>query len=324
MVSPLRIKQRRSSIFNKIRLDFTFQTVLTCYLPDGCIKQVHKTSHFDFPSLYWSELDHAKQETTILIKKLFATAALVGASAATQAVPILKLDVGAGAWMPDYSGEIGNNLLDIDNLNLSDDTATMAYLDFDFPLVPLIPSIRIKHTELSTDGVGSFTETFDFADRTFDANAELSTDLDLTHTDYTLYYGLPEFYLDVDFGLTLRQFSGEGTVVGEVSTEGGTETQTDTVDLDVLIPMLFADVRLDLPLTGLYARAEGHALSIGDNSLTDFTAVIGYNFDAIPLLFDLELEAGYRSMDLELDAGDTDLEADVSIRGPYIGLQLKF
>lgn len=259
-----------------------------------------------------------------MIKKLCLAGVLTSLAATSYAVPILKLDVGAAAWTPDYSGEIGDNLIDVDNLGLSDDVATMVYLDFDFPLVPLIPSIRLKHTDLSTDGTGSVNQTFEFADLAFDADSELTTDLDLTHTDYTLYYGLPEFYLDVDFGVTFRQFDGEASVTGEISTEGGTLTQTDSVDLDIVIPMLFADVRLDLPLTGFYARAEGHALSIGDNSLTDFTAVLGYNFEAVPMLFDLEFEAGYRSMDLELDAGDADLEADISIRGPYVALQVKF
>jgi len=255
-----------------------------------------------------------------MTKKILATAVLMGLSAASSAVPILKLDVGAAVWMPDYSGDIGVDLVDVEDLNLADDNGTMAYIDFDFPLVPLIPSIRVKRTDLTTDGVGSLTETFEFADRTFDANADLATDLDLSHTDYTLYYGLPEFFLDVDFGLTFRQFDGEATMVGTI----GSETEIDSVELDITIPMLFADVRLDLPLTGFYARAEGHALSIGDNSLTDLTGVIGYNWGAVPGVFDIEIEAGYRSMDLELDAGDADIEADISIAGPYVGLQLKF
>lgn len=255
------------------------------------------------------------------MKKLILAAAMAGTTSLTQALPLVNLDIGAGAWRPDYSGDLGVSDTNVEDLGLSEETANVYYATLEFPL-PLIPAIKVERTELETDGQANLNVDFTLEDFTFNANGDVTTDLDLTHNDVTIYWGLPKFYLDVDFGVTLRQFDGEAAVTGQTTVNGVTAISTETVDLDVIIPLAFADIRLDLPLTGLYGRVEGNILSIGDNSLTDFTAVIGYNTDALPILFDLEFEAGYREMSLTLD--NEDLEADVSIGGPYLGMQIAF
>lgn len=250
------------------------------------------------------------------MKKLIAITALSSLTSLTQALPLVNLDVGAGVWTPEYSGDLGSSDTTVDALNFSEDNANIYYATLEFP-VPVIPAIRLKHTDLSTSGSGQVDFTLD--EINFSGTSDVNVDLDLTHTDYTLYWGLPKFYLDVDFGATIRQFDGEAIANGQ-NVDG--EPRTENVDIDVIIPMLFADVRLDLPLTGLYLGVDGNFVSVGDNSLSDFTAKVGYNTDALPILFDLEFEAGYRSMELTVD--ESDIQADVTIEGPYLGMQIAF
>lgn len=256
------------------------------------------------------------------MKKLIAITALSSLSSLSQALPLLDLDIGAGVWMPEYSGDLGQTSTSVDDLNFEEDNSNVFYAILEFPL-PILPNIKVKHTDLSTTGL---SDPIDFRLDAIDftASSNVATDLDLSHTDLTLYYGLPEFFLDVDFGVTVRNFDGNASATGEVIVNGVSETQTDSASIDAWIPMLFTDIRLDLPFTGLYGRVEGNILSIDGNSLTDITASIGYNTDALPILFDLEFEAGYRSMDLVLDSSDIDLNADVSIAGPYLGMQITF
>lgn len=250
------------------------------------------------------------------MKKFVAATAIAALAPLGHAVPLIDVELGASSWNASYSGEIGATNTNVDSLGFEDDTANSLYLTLELP-VPLIPNIRLKTTNLEAVGTSTLALPFQFNNVPFAPNDTITTDIDLSHTDVTLYYGLPEFYLDVDFGLTLRVFDGDATAASAINA-----ALRESVDLGFVIPMIFADVRLDLPFTGLYAGVEGNILSIGDNSLTDFNARIGYSTDIVPFLADLDIEAGFRSIDLELDSED--LDTDITIDGPYVGITLAF
>ncbi|WP_317931360.1 TIGR04219 family outer membrane beta-barrel protein [Halioxenophilus sp. WMMB6] len=249
-----------------------------------------------------------------MLKKILATTLLCSAGSA-MAAPVIDLKLAAGIWDTSASGDLGESVTDVDILNLDDDQATFYSVALEHP-IPVIPNIRIKQTKLEYEGDAFLTENFTLDQQTFTVGADLLTDIDLSHTDYTLYWGLPEFYLDVDFGLTVRAFSGDATAVSN------TLGMTETVDLDVAVPMLFADVRLDLPFTGLYLGAEVNGLSVGDSSMVDYNARIGYSTDIIPFLADLDFEVGYRSFSIELD--ESDIQSDITMDGPYAQIMIAF
>ena len=147
----------------------------------------------------------------------------------------------------------------------------------------------------------------------------MSSTLDLTHTDYTLYWGLPLPIVTFDFGLTARQFDGSMSVVGETTFDG-------SADLDLVIPMGYLKAGVDIPLTGLSIGADMNVISYGDTGITDLDINLNYVLPLIPLL-DVGITAGYRSFDLEIDPNDfggnsNDLTAKATIAGPYLGLSL--
>ncbi|BFM05359.1 TIGR04219 family outer membrane beta-barrel protein [Halioxenophilus aromaticivorans] len=249
-----------------------------------------------------------------MTKKLLLAALMMGSSSAFAA-PLIDLKIAAGVWQATPSGPLGETSTDVEDLALEEENSTFFSIAFEHP-VPVLPNIKLKRTELDYEGDTVLSETFTLDDATFTVNTDVLTDVDLSHTDVTLYWGLPELIIDVDLGLNIRSFSGEASVVSEQA------NQSETVDLDVTLPMLFADVRIDLPLTGFYVGAEGNALSVGDSSLIDYNARIGYSTDVIPFLADLDFEIGFRSFELELD--EDDIQADITIDGPYAQIMLVF
>ena len=83
--------------------------------------------------------------------------------------------------------------------------------------------------------------------------------------------------------------------------------------------MLYAKARVDLPLTGLWAGLEGQGVSYDGNSLTEFNAQIGWESD-----LGLGIEAGWRSLELELEDFDQVDTATIEVDGPYAALNFHF
>ena len=80
---------------------------------------------------------------------------------------------------------------------------------------------------------------------------QVDSDLDLSHTDATLYWGLPlpVPYVDINLGLTARMFGGEAIVEGQIT------GRREEVELDFTLPMGFVEAQVGTPF-GIYAAAE--------------------------------------------------------------------
>ncbi len=246
------------------------------------------------------------------MKKILTAAALAATlPQAASALPLVDLYAGAYYWDQTVSGDVVNGSADLeDDLNLDAGGQNVMYVAFEHP-IPVIPNVKIKSTEMSSDGSGTVTVPFDLNGTT--VTGAVDSKLDLTHTDYTLYWSLPLPIVTFDFGLTARQFDGEMTVVGATNA---------AADFDFVVPMGYLNAGVDIPLTGLSLAANLNTIAYGDTSITDFDANMTYVLPLIPLL-DVGISAGYRSFDLELDEADFgDLSAKSTIAGPYLGISL--
>jgi outer membrane protein len=85
------------------------------------------------------------------------------------------------------------------------------------------------------------------------------------------------------------------------------------------LPMAYGKAQFDLPFTGLSAGIEGNYASYQGNSLNDYTAKLTYLFDS---LVDIGVEVGYRKMSVKVS--DNDLEANMTLKGPYAALIAHF
>ena len=99
-------------------------------------------------------------------------------------------------------------------------------------------------------------------------------------------------------------------------------TQQESIELDAVGPLLYGQVGVDIPVTGLSAHVLANWINVDEFRLIDWAAQVTYEFDLLPAV-DAGLILGYRSMLVELDDLD-DLEADASFEGYFLALQLHF
>ena len=247
--------------------------------------------------------------------KLLSAACLIALTPMTQADTVLGLYAGVGQWNADYTGEAGTRAVSLDELNIGDESNNYYYLAIEHP-VPLLPNIKLQRTAVTSEETATLNTTFTLDNETFTVGEDVTTDLDLTHIDTVFYYEILDNWVNLDLGLTLRSFDGEATVTAS-------DGDFETVDLDELIPLGYVKAQFDLPFTGWSIAADANAIAFDGDSFTDITAKIAYAADIMPLL-DIGLEVGYRRMALELDRGNNDLNADVTIEGPFAAVTVHF
>jgi len=255
------------------------------------------------------------------MKKILSAAALAAAlPQAASALPLVDFYAGGYYWDQGISGEVSGTADFEDDLNLDAGGQNVTYLAFEHP-IPVLPNIKLKNTSMSADGTGQLQQTLDLGGQQITGSTNVASELDLTHTDYTLYWGLPLPLVTFDFGLTLRQFDGSMEVV-----DTSNSSNTASADLDVVVPMGYLKAGVDIPMTGLSLGGDVNVISYGDSGITDYDLNMTYVLPLIPLL-DVGITAGYRSFDLEINPDDfggssDDLSAETTVDGPYIGISL--
>ena len=248
------------------------------------------------------------KKSKLLLGAVVATALMSSHSHAD----FIGVYAGATIWNADLSGTVqdGGEEIDFESvLGTDSDTATQFYVAFEHP-VPFIPNIRVQHSDLGFSGNSTITSNFTFNGETFSQNTNVNSDVDLTHTDGTLYWELWDTIAGIDLGLTARHFSGSvliNTDDQSVSTEE---------DLSVTIPMLYARVGAKIPGTGITADVRANLIDISDNSIIDTTFRLNYE-----ATFGLGVEAGYRVMSVDVDE---DFIIDTDINGVFAGLSYHF
>ncbi len=140
------------------------------------------------------------------MKKLLAIAIAAATPMMAQADLLFTVDAGASMWNAEASGDVDDDVdVGKDGLNLDSENNNVLFVSFEHP-VPVIPNVKIKKTDLDLTGEGKTNYTF--LNQSF--TGETDSQFDLSHTDLTLYWGvpLPIPFFDINFGLTARQFDG--------------------------------------------------------------------------------------------------------------------
>ena len=240
-------------------------------------------------------------------KTAIVLAMMAAAPLSAHADLLFTLGAKASVWNADPSGQLDDDVSVDDDLQIKSENGQQITVFFEHP-IPFIPNVRIKQTNLELNGSGDVN--INFLDKDF--NETVDSTLDLSHTDLTLYWGLPLPipFFDFNFGLTARQFDGMAEVRGQTS--GETASQA----LDFVVPMGFAEVKVSTPF-GIYANADINYIGMSGNKLSDVSYGVGYDLP-IPVV-DLGIEAGYRAINLKTDEDLADINTDVKISGMYYG-----
>lgn len=218
---------------------------------------------------------------------------------------VLGGSVGASLWVQgfDARGRDGGDTIDFDaDFDIDDESDFMVYAALEHP-IPIIPNILLQHTGAETDGRG-FIALTEFDGVQFEG--EVNGEIQLTHSDATLYYEILDNWVSLDVGATARRY--DASVV--LTDDRGNRAEED---VDEVLPLLYGAVQFDLPFTGWQVKGQVQYVDWDDSTLTDARAAIAWE-----AAIGLGVELGYRFMDIDYESGDEELEA--TIEGFYGGL----
>ena len=165
--------------------------------------------------------------------------------------------------------------------------------------IPLIPNAKIKYVNV---------------DSSSESTSAYTADIELSHTDYILYYEVLDNIVSADIGIGAANLSGD--------VQHRNATAVFHYDLDDYLPVVYAQAGVKLPFTGLSARAEAIYGGFDDTTLSDFQAELQYNFIE-NLVVNLGAKVGYRQMIVE-DEHEQSPDLKMKFKGPYIGLDVHF
>ena len=229
----------------------------------------------------------------------------------------LGVRVGANYWKYDIDGtaryktkDSANNIDVNKDLGYDDGSLGYYYISLEHP-VPLLPNVKISKTDIDEDANGRLSQTVVYGDIIFQANEDVSSKVELDQTDITLYYSLLDNVVSLDLGLNAKYIDSKARITGAVS-------GTQTADVSGWVPMAYAGIGADLPLTGLSVSADGAYVKYQSSSFYDLTVRATYTSPWF-----VGADVGYRKIKLDLDDFD-DSFADVEFDGPYAGLFLHF
>jgi len=255
-----------------------------------------------------------------MIKLLNKTAfALIGATIVLSAqvrADVVGFQAGIDTWMPNYKGDISINkstsqgtVIDIEkDLGFSDESHSVLWAKIEHP-IPVIPNIKIVASDLNASAGSTLTRTITYGGQNFTASEDINTRFDMSNTELTLYYELLDNWVNLDAGLTLRQYDGLSTI--------RTSTTSASENIDFLVPLLYLDARIDVPLLGFFVDSSLNTVSVNNNSISDFSVALGYESD-----FGLGGRLGYRTLGLKFD--ESNVKADLQFEGTYLNVFYHF
>lgn len=230
------------------------------------------------------------------------------------------IEIGGYQWTPDYSGsmsvdrnnQLGTSLDIANDLGFTDESHNILWVSLEHP-VPFLPNIKIVSSDLDTSATSLLSRDITFGGETFTASENITTQIDMSNIEYTLYYELLDNWINLDAGLTFRQYDG----LVKLNTDPAGSNINESEQLDFTIPLLYLKGRVDLPLTGFFVDGEINILSVSGDSLSDTAISLGYESD-----FGLGAKAGYRTFNMEVE--EDDFVSDLEFKGAYVSVFYHF
>lgn len=242
-----------------------------------------------------------------------ATLALLAAGSAHATGGVLGISAGANWWFHEPDGDLefddgGEFSLDesSDGIGLDSDNDANLWLQWDH-FIPVLPSIRLEHTNLGQSGDGNISA--EFAGVTFDEDVD--SELTFDQTDLTFYWTpIPLPYVDIDVGVNIKYIDGELIIDGETSGE-------ESASFSGPVPMAYGRLGLDIPGTRVRGEASIKTLPVSDSEITDTQVQVIYKW------WYSGVTVGYRDIRVDFDDFD-DFTVDATFSGPYAGAFLRF
>ncbi len=229
----------------------------------------------------------------------------------------LGLAAGASYWYYDLSGTAryrsSNPADDINlrnDLGYGSDQVTSVFVRLEQP-VPMVPNIRLAVTDLDSSANGRLSRSVSYGGRVFSASEAVASHIRLNQADVTLYYSPLDNWVDLDLGIDAKRVELDVDLDGSLSGHQSAHVQG-------WVPMLYAGVGADLPLTGLSLGLDGAWIGYQGSRFYDYRAEVRYRTP-----WRVGVQAGYRAIRLDLNDFDG-ASSNLEFSGPYAGLHLAF
>ena len=235
---------------------------------------------------------------------------LIASLAINANADTLGLEVGAAYWNAQTSGNVEYKGSSIDlekDLGYGDLNTNFIWASFEHP-IPLIPNLKIQHTQIDDSSSKSANVTFD--NKVY--SGTVSSSIKLNQTDFILYYELLDNWVNLDLGINGKYFDGSIDISDTLSTTSSTK------DLTYVVPMAYAKVKFDLPFSGLSVESDLSYISYSGSKSYDFKGGLNYLTS-----FGLGATVGYRTEKIQLD-DVSNVYSDIEISGAYAGLYYHF
>ncbi len=251
------------------------------------------------------------------MKKIVISATLAGLLLSSANAEMLGLEAGASFWSPQATGFAKYKG---DEINLESDlgyggqeTATVVWGSF-VHFIPLIPNIKVQRTMFTMNASALMSKDIKFAGKTYNINAVTDSEIDLTQTDFILYYQFLNLIslgtLGLDLGINVKYLEGNMQLSNKFIDEN--------TDISVPLPMLYAKGKFNLPFTGFSLQGELSYIGYGDHEAYDAKASAIYETK-----IGFGAEIGYRAEKLKIDDLD-DFSSDIDIQGAYASVFYHF
>lgn len=227
---------------------------------------------------------------------------------------VLRIEAGGGAWNQKDSGSINfttSTQSGRDTSTEKEETMGYAWIYLKHP-VPILPNVRLEYTALKYEG------DVDVSYAGFATASTMST-FDANVYDGILYYNLLDnlAWMTLDLGLDVKMFDFDYKAAPNGLYPGYDKSGT------LIVPMLYARVRFEVPGTGIGFEGLGSYISYDGATFYDARAKADWTMDFVPVV-QPGIEVGYRIMKANYEKDGSELDADVDFSGLYAGLMLRF
>jgi outer membrane protein len=244
------------------------------------------------------------------VKKILLSTALLASFATAD---FLGVEAGITAFSNNIDGNFkykGDLINTKDTIGIDETNSNIGiWVSFEHP-APLIPNVKIKHVDLEYSGNKSLTNNTTFANKSFNANETIQSNIELTQTDFIAYYEILDNYVNLDLGLNLKLIDTKFKIAST--------NQVAQNDISTAIPMLYTKAKVELPFSGAFLEAELSYIGYSGNTIYDAQASVGYESS-----LGLGANLGYRKINLKLD-DVKDTSTNITVDGAFASVFYHF
>ncbi|MDB2386872.1 TIGR04219 family outer membrane beta-barrel protein [Shewanella sp.] len=249
------------------------------------------------------------------MKKTLLACALLSSvtGGAAHAATVIGFEIGGDYWQADTGGTFAEKGQPQQDFNYDNSSQGSIWVAVEHP-VPLVPNVKIRQNKISDDG-GANVTNFNFAGKQY--KGAITTDTDLSNTDFVLYYELLDNdIVSLDFGAAYKLMDGN-VRVHQVLASGNKHSEKS---IDSGIVMGYVDAQVGVPGLGLYGFTD-IMMGVDESNVYDYSVGLGWNFDGTAL--DYRVRVGYRDFQFNVNNFDG-VTADTQFNGYFAGVEIAF